>query len=499
MDGDVIAGFLGADAAAFATRPHRNLIGGRWSSPCEGESLDIVDPGTGNIVGHIPRSRAADIDLAVAAAREALEHGPWSRMTGSERGRLMNRLATALGDVGEELAQLESLDTGRPISEWRLVDIPGSIAMLEYMAGWANKINGEAIQLGAPGELHAYSVREPAGVVAVVVPWNYPLELAVWRIAPALAAGCTVIVKPAEQTSLTALRLGELVTAAGFPPGVVNVVTGLGEETGAALAAHPGVDAISFTGSTEVGKLIVQAATGNLKRVFLELGGKSPAIVLADADLDIAIPGVASAIFFSSGQVCTAGSRLLVDERVFDRVVEGVTNIAKSLRIGHGLDPQTQLGPLVSDIQLNRVMSYLDVSRGSGARHLTGGRRHGVAGYFVEPTVVVDTTPEMAIYREEVFGPVLCAVPFKADDLTTAVMRANDSLYGLHASIWTRDLRAAHQLAGRIKSGNVCINTHNFFDPAFPMGGYKQSGWGRAAGFPAIEHYTELKAVVARL
>jgi len=496
---DILASMLGANAAAFVARKHRNLIGQTWQEALSGETLDVIDPGTGSVVGKIPKSNHSDIDLSVRAARDALQHGPWSRMTGYDRSRLMNRLATKIADVAEELAQLESLDTGRPIYECRLVDIPGSITMLEYMSGWATKINGESISLGTPGEFHAYSVREPIGVVAVIVPWNYPLELAVWRIAPALAAGCTVIIKPAEQTSLTTLRLGELIQEAGFPPGVVNIVTGLGEEAGAALAEHVDVDAISFTGSTEVGRLIVQAATANFKRVFLELGGKSPSVVLADADLDITIPGVAGAIFFSSGQVCTAGSRLFVDERVFDRVVDGVSSIAESMRVGHGLSADTQLGPLVSQTQRDRVMSYLDAGRADGARYLTGGGRHGNEGYFVQPTVVVDTTPEMSIYREEVFGPVLCAVPFKADDLEKAVHYANDSIYGLHASIWTQNLKAAHRVAARIKSGNVCINTHNFFDPAFPMGGYKQSGWGRASGYPAIEHYTELKAIVARL
>ncbi len=490
---------LGGDAAAFLARAHRNLIGDLWLEARSGGTMAVVDPGTGAVVGAVARSEAGDVDLAVSAARRALEQGPWSRMSGSDRGRLLNKLAGLVQDCGEQLAQLESLDTGRPIYECRLVDIPGSVSMLEYMAGWSNKINGEAIPLGAPGEIHAYSMREPVGVVAVIVPWNYPLELAVWRIAPALSAGCTVIIKPAEQTSLTALRLGELVLQAGFPPGVVNVVTGIGDEAGAALAAHHGVDAVSFTGSTEVGKLVVQAATGNLKRVFLELGGKSPCIVLADADLETAIPGVAAAIFFSSGQVCTAGSRLLVDERIFDRVVDGVARYAEALKIGHGLDPATRLGPLVSGAQRDRVVSYLESGRRDGARYVTGGARHGDAGYFVQPTIVTDTTPDMAIYREEVFGPVLCAAPFRADDVDMAVAAANDTVYGLHASVWTQNLRAAHQLAGRIKSGNVCINAHNFFDPAFPMGGYKQSGWGRAAGFPAIEHYTELKAVAARL
>lgn len=491
--------YLSAPATEFLRRPHANLIGANWLPAISGETLEVIDPGTGEAVGRIPASSAADVDAAVTAARTALESGPWSRMTGQDRARLMWKLASLLGDTAEELAQLESLDTGRALYECQIVDVPGSVNMLEYMAGWATKINGETIPLGVPGDLHAYTTREPVGVVGIIVPWNYPLELAVWRMAPALAAGCTVVLKPAEQTSLTTLRLGELALQAGFPPGVINVVTGTGEAAGAALAAHPGVDAISFTGSTETGKSVLHAAAGNLKRVFLELGGKSPQIVLADADLDIAIPGVAGAIFFSSGQVCTAGSRLFVDQRIFDRVVEGVAAYGRALTIGHGLKPGTQMGPLVSAAQLDRVLGYLEGGSRDGAQMASGGARIGNRGFFVEPTVVIGTTPDMAIYREEVFGPVLCAVPFDADDTGAAVAAANDSIYGLHASIWTRSLRHAHDLARRIKSGNVCINTHNFFDPAFPMGGYKQSGWGRASGFAAIEHYTELKGVVARL
>ncbi len=500
MDGGGAPERLGPKAAEFLKRTHGNLIGGAWLASQSGETLEVIDPGLGQVVSKVASSGAADVDAAVIAARQALESGPWGRMTTTERSRLIWKLAQAIGDAAEELAQLESLDTGRPIYECRLVDIPGSVQMLEYMAGWASKINGETMQLGPPGALHAYTVREALGVIGVIVPWNYPLELAVWRTAPALAAGCTVVIKPAEQTSLTAIRLGELALEAGFPPGVINVVTGLGETAGAALSSHMDVDGVSFTGSTETGKAVIAAsAASNMKRVFLELGGKSPAIVLADADLESAIPGVAGSIFFSSGQVCTAGSRLFVDERIFDRVVEGVAAHAKGLKVGHGLDPNTQLGPLVSDVQLARVLGFIEQGRQDGASYVTGGGRIGGAGYFVEPTVAVNTSPDMSIYRDEVFGPVLCAVPFKADDLDGVVAAANASIFGLHASIWTQNLRNAHQLAGRIKSGNVCVNTHNFFDPAFPMGGYKQSGWGRASGFAAIEHYTEVKGVVARL
>ncbi len=490
---------LGSAAAAFLAQPHKLLIGKDWVESRSGETLDVVDPATGKLIAQVQSADAADADLAVAAARVAFESGPWSLMTAAERGKYLWRLADILSSHAEELAQIESLDTGRPVFECQIVDVPGSVNMLQYMAGWAGKINGETMNVSMPGDFHTYTIREPIGVVAIIVPWNYPLELAVWRMAPALAAGCTVILKPAEQTPLSTIRLGQLVQEAGFPPGVINVLTGYGESVGAALSAHMDVDAISFTGSTATGKLVAQAAVAsNLKRVFLELGGKSPAIVLEDADLDIAIPGVAGGIFFSAGQVCTASSRLFVHEKIFDKVVSGIANIARGLKLGHGLDPQTRLGPLVSSEQLTRVRGYLEQGRADGVEMLAGGNHVGGDGYFVEATVMANVSASMSVYREEIFGPVLCAMPFSGD-IEEAARLANDTIYGLHASIWTQNLRNAHLLARRVKSGNVCINTHNFFDPAFPMGGYKQSGWGRAAGFAAIEHYTEMKGVVARL
>jgi phenylacetaldehyde dehydrogenase len=361
------------------------------------------------------------------------------------------------------------------------------------MAGWATKINGETITVSAPGSWHAYTLREPVGVVGQIIPWNFPLMMAAWKIAPALAAGCTIVLKPAEQTPLTALRLGQLIQEAGFPDGVVNILTGFGETAGAALAAHPDVDKVAFTGSTEVGKLIVQAAAGNLKKVSLELGGKSPAIVFPDADMDLAISGTSSAIFFNMGQCCTAGSRLYAHKRVFDQLMQGVADRAGQIRVGHGLDPQTQLGPLVSDEQFKRVTGYLDAGRQQGAKVVTGGSRVGDQGYFVQPTVLTETNPEMSVVREEIFGPVVCAIPFDDDDLDRIARTANDTSYGLAASIWTRDLGIAHKLARRIKAGTVWINTHNFGDPALPFGGYKQSGWGREMGYEAIELYTEVK------
>jgi phenylacetaldehyde dehydrogenase len=353
--------------------------------------------------------------------------------------------------------------------------------------------------LSLPGEYLSYTVREPVGVVGQIIPWNFPLLMACWKIAPALAAGCTIVLKAAEQTPLTALRLGELIQEAGFPPGVVNILTGFGETAGAALAAHPDVDKVAFTGSTEVGKLIVQAAAGNLKKVSLELGGKSPAIILADADLDLAIAGAANAIFFNHGQCCCAGSRLYAHKEVYDKVVAGVADIAGKIKVGAGLDPATEMGPLVSDEQFARVTSYIEDGRRTGAKIAVGGNRVGNLGYFVAPTVLENTTPDMKVIREEIFGPVVCATPFDDDDLDRIAKQANDTIYGLAASVWTRNGGTAHKLASRIRSGTVWINCHNVFDASLPFGGFKQSGWGREMGEEVFNNYTEVKAVTHAL
>jgi phenylacetaldehyde dehydrogenase len=363
------------------------------------------------------------------------------------------------------------------------------------MTGWATKINGETITVSAPGDWHAYTLREPVGVVGQIIPWNFPLMMAAWKIAPALAAGCTIVLKPAEQTPLSALRLGQLIQEAGFPDGVVNILTGFGETAGAALAAHPDVDKVAFTGSTEVGKLIVQAAAGNLKKVSLEIGGKSPAIVFPDADMEIAIAGTSSAIFFHMGQCCTAGSRLYAHRRVFDRLMQRGADNAGKIKVGHGLDPETQIGPLVSDEQFRRVTGYLAAGQQQGARVVTGGGRVGDAGYFVQPTVLTDTNPNMSVIREEIFGPVVCAIPFDDEDLDRIARTANDTSYGLAASIWTRDLGVAHKLARRIKAGSVWINCYQAMDPAVPFGGYKMSGYGRESGIQQMEEYLNVKAV----
>lgn len=498
MDISASHGRLSQAVRDFVARKHRLLIDGQWVEPASGQSFAVFDPANGQQIAQVAEGGPEDVARAVAAARRAFEDGPWARMKPTERGKLVWKLGDVLEAHADELAELEALDNGKPIRDARAVDIPFGCELLRYMAGWSTKITGQSIPISAPGDWHAYSIREPVGVVGQIIPWNFPLLMAVWKIAPALAAGCTIVLKPAEQTPLSAIRLGELALEAGLPPGVLNTVTGDGT-AGAALAAHPDVDKVAFTGSTEVGKLIVQAAAGNLKKVSLELGGKSPAIVFPDADLSVAIPGAANGIFFNMGQCCTAGSRLFVHERIFDKMMTGLADEAAKLKIGPGLDPETRIGPLVSDEQLNRVTGYLESGRQQGAEVVTGGRRHGNEGYFVEPTILTKTNPDMKVVREEIFGPVVCAMPYNDDDLERIAKAGNATEYGLAASIWTRDIGIAHKLARKLRAGSVWINVHNFNDVALPFGGYKQSGWGREMGYEAIELYTETKAVAALL
>jgi phenylacetaldehyde dehydrogenase len=489
---------LNPKVTEFLSRPRKILIDGQWVDAASGKTFATYNPATGEILSQVAEGDQADIDRAVKAARKAFESGPWRELLPSKRGKLLWKLAELLEANLEELAELETLDNGKPLFFSRRVDIPSAADMFRYFAGWATKIEGNTIPLSSPGaQYFAYTLREPVGVVGQIIPWNYPLVMASWKLGPALAAGCTVVLKPAEQTPLTALRLGELALQAGFPAGVINIVPGLGETAGAALAAHPDVDKIAFTGSTEVGRLILTAAAGNLKKVSLELGGKSPNVVFADADMKSAIGGSANAIFFNQGQSCTAGSRLFVHQSVFDQVIEGVANTARKYRIGPGIDPSTNMGPLVSQEQLDRVCGYLDVGAREGARAVVGGRKRDGAGYFVEPTVLVDVKPEMKVVREEIFGPVVTAIPFSEPEEVAGF--ANDTVYGLAAAVWTRDISKAHLMAARLKAGTVWINCYNVFDPALPFGGYKHSGWGREMGHAALELYTETKAVCAQL
>ena len=482
---------------AFLSHPGKLLIDGEWVEAASGARFETINPATEERLAEVAHGEREDIDRAVRAARKAFAHeSEWRRMSPSARGKLIWRIGELIEQHAEELAILESLDNGKPVAVARVADVPLAADLFRYMAGWATKILGDTTPISAAGEYLSYTLREPVGVVGQIIPWNFPLLMAAWKLGPALACGCTVVLKPAEQTPLSALYLGELLLEAELPAGVVNIVTGFGD-AGAALSGHDDVDKVAFTGSTEVGKLIVGAAAGNLKKVSLELGGKSPNIVFADADLDAAIAGAANGIFFNHGQCCNAGSRLYIQRAAFDDVVAGVAERAKKITLGPGLEPDSEMGPLISDEQFEKVLGYLKSGADAGAEAVVGGVRVGDRGYFVAPTVLTNTTGDMKVVREEIFGPVVCAIPF--DDPDEIVPVANDTNYGLAAGVFTRDITKAHRIAARLRAGTVWINTYNVFDAAQPFGGYKESGWGREMGHHVLENYLETKAVCVAL
>ena len=487
-----------------AKAPQGMLVGDRFVAAASGRTFPTFNPATGQEICQVAHGEAEDVDRAVSVARRAFEDPAWQNMNAVQRSALLYRLADLIERDAEELAVLECLDNGKPAAFTRAVEIEGSIRTFRYFAGWPTKFGGETLPVSprSGAQVLNYTLREPVGVAALIVPWNYPMSMAAWKIAPAVAAGCAVILKPAEQTPLTALRLGELALEAGFPPGIINIVTGFGD-AGAALVAHRGVDKVAFTGSTDVGKAIVRASAGNLKKVSLELGGKSPQIVLPDADIRAAAASIASGIFFNQGQTCTAGSRLYAHASIQEELLSAIADEAAKLKIGNGLDADVTFGPLVSEEQLDRVTSYIDIGREEGAKVLIGGGRPAGLdssldkGFFFAPTILTNAGPAMRVVREEIFGPVLSALSWTdPDDL---VRQANDSEYGLSAGIWTNDIKSAHRLARAVRAGTVWINCFNMVDNSTPFGGYKQSGWGREHGRQSMELYSETKSVWVNL
>jgi len=485
-----------ATARASAPKIHQTklLIDNQWVDPAEGKSFETFNPATGEVIAQVAEGTAADVDKAVKAARRALESGPWSTMDAAERGRLMYKLADLVEKNAAELAALESLNCGKTISDSK-GDMEGVVNTLRYYAGWADKVEGRTIPVR--GTFLSYSLRQPVGVVGQIIPWNFPLLMLAWKWGPALACGNTIVMKPAEQTPLTALRVGELAVEAGFPAGVINLINGFGETAGAALVGHPGVDKIAFTGHVDTAKIIQKQAADTLKRTTFELGGKSPNVIFADADMDAAVAGAFHAIYFHGGQCCTAGSRLFVEKKIHQEFVERLAEKAKTRKIGDPLDASTQQGPQVSQEQMEKILHYVDLGQKQGATLLTGGERYGDRGFFVEPTIFDNVKDDMAIARDEIFGPVVSVLPFSGvEEVTT---RANDTTYGLAAAIWTKDIDKAHLFAKHVKAGTVWVNCYHVVDATTPFGGFKMSGQGRENGEAALEHYTETKTVTIKL
>ncbi len=487
-----------ASIQAFLAQQHQLLINGEWRGADSGERLTLVNPSTGGVLAEAAAASVRDVDLAVRAARQAFDQGPWSRQLPCQRRQLLLALAAAVEAEAEDLALIDSLNMGMPIWLARYITGVLCVEILRYNAGWVDKIGGDTLSVSAPDH-HAYTLKEPVGVVGAIVPWNAPLFAAITKLAPALAAGCTVVLKPADLTPLSAIRLGQIVQKVGFPPGVINIVSGVGSLAGQALVDHPMVDKISFTGSTVVGQSIARSVAGTMKRVSLELGGKSPVFIFADADVERAIQSAAMGIFGNSGQVCAAGSRLYVHQAVFDRVLQGITDYARALKVGPAQQADVQMGPLASQKQLDRVAGFIEAGKKSGAQVVVGGGRVSGEGFYLQPTVLVQARRDASVVREEIFGPVLCAVPFGDEDLDSLAAIGNDSPYGLSAYIWTRNISIAHTLARKLRAGSVMINGGTPIDPNVPFGGYKQSGWGREYGREGIEAYLETKSVTIAL
>ncbi|EQB63226.1 MAG: Aldehyde Dehydrogenase [candidate division Zixibacteria bacterium RBG-1] len=475
-------------------KPGKLFIGGKWVDSVSGKTFDTINPATGEPITQVYEASEKDVDLAVQAARKAFEEGPWKKMSASDRGKILWKIGDLILKYAAELSYLETLDSGKTIFESSKIDIPHTADVFHYYAGWADKIQGETIPV--KGNFFNYTLREPVGVVGQIIPWNFPLSLASWKVAPALACGNTVILKPAEQTPLTALKLGEICQEAGVPDGVINIVTGHGPTTGAAIVKHPGVDKIAFTGSYLTGQEIMRTASNTLKKVSLELGGKSPNIVFADSDIDPAVRGTLNGIFYNKGEVCSAGSRLFVQEEIHDLFMEKLVEKANGYKVGDPFDPKTRVGPLVSEEQLKKVLRYIEIGKNEKAKLLTGGERANVGngkGYFVKPTIFDEVDNQMKIAQEEIFGPVLATLRFK--DIDEVIQKANQTIYGLAAAVWTKDIKKAHLLAKELKAGTVWINTYGVFDAASPFGGYKMSGFGRELGMHALELYTQVKSV----